>query len=341
LRAICAPDEDGSVRRSGKHAQLNKRTVALVLAGLLATGMVLCLAPSAWAYPTGWSSDSTVVSSEAASDIDIASIGSTVQVVYINTSDVSIQVSAGGNIVAERSMYFNHKNMTGGSVVIGTDNPATTWYLAEGCTQPGFEEFITVQNANDQDADVTLSYMVEGSSAPVEIHRTVPAKSRGTVRVSDTIDPSRNVSTKVTSGVPVVAERPMYFNYNGAWDGGHDNIGIKELSDEWYLAEGCTRDGFDEWVTIQNPSMNNIGVSVDYMMGDGSVSGAIFTIAPYSRLTVNVNDPNPKVGVGPGKDVSCHILADAPVAVERPMYFKYNGAWTGGHIGSGYPMIDR
>jgi hypothetical protein len=35
----------------------------------------------------------------------------------------------------------------------------------------------------------------------------------------------RNVSIKVTSDLPIVAERPMYFNYKGSWSGGHDVVG--------------------------------------------------------------------------------------------------------------------
>jgi hypothetical protein len=29
----------------------------------------------------------------------------------------------------------------------------------------------------------------------------------------------------VASDQPIIAERPMYFNYNGAWTGGHDVVG--------------------------------------------------------------------------------------------------------------------
>ncbi len=35
------------------------------------------------------------------------------------------------------------------------------------------------------------------------------------------------MSMRVFSPVPIVAERPMYFNYRGAWTGGHDVIGYE------------------------------------------------------------------------------------------------------------------
>jgi len=29
-----------------------------------------------------------------------------------------------------------------------------------------------------------------------------------------------------TNGQTIIAERPMYFNYNGVWTGGHDVVGL-------------------------------------------------------------------------------------------------------------------
>jgi hypothetical protein len=60
---------------------------------------------------------------------------------------------------------------------------------------------------------------------------TVPKNSRSTVVVKDKLgegdDPAHDFSAKVesTNNTPLVVERPMYFNYKGTWDGGHDVIG--------------------------------------------------------------------------------------------------------------------
>jgi hypothetical protein len=35
--------------------------------------------------------------------------------------------------------------------------------------------------------------------------------------------------------------------------GGHCESGIREPATVWYLAEGTTREGFDEWLCLQNP----------------------------------------------------------------------------------------
>lgn len=265
-----------------------------------------------------------------------------------NDRDFSTQVNSTGNIVAERVMYSNFRNVwTGGSVVIGTDSPATTWYFAEGCTQPGFEEYITLQNATNNDAVVTLEYQIE-KAQPIKINKNVPAKSRGTVRVSDSVPANQNVSTKVTSNVPIVAERPMYFNYQGKWDGGHNNMGQKVLSKEWYLAEGNTYNWCDEWITLQNPDIGSYLTYVIYSFGDGSEPYMVdYIVGDKTRLTVNVKqDIQEAFDAGyvksPQEDVSVRIVSDGYLVVERPMYFSYgSGGWTGGHIGSGYPMVSQ
>ena len=49
----------------------------------------------------------------------------------------------------------------------------------------------------------------------------VPAFFRSTVNVNEAVEAGKEVSVKIESDLPIVAERPMYFIYNG-WDGGHD-----------------------------------------------------------------------------------------------------------------------
>jgi len=44
----------------------------------------------------------------------------------------------------------------------------------------------------------------------------------------------------VSSSIPIITERPMYFNYKGAWTGGHDVVGALAPDTTWYFAEGYT-----------------------------------------------------------------------------------------------------
>jgi len=60
----------------------------------------------------------------------------------------------------------------------------------------------------------------------------VPKNSRVTVSPRDKLgtgnDAAHDFSTKITSSQPIIAERPMYFNYNGVWTGGHDVVGYQQ-----------------------------------------------------------------------------------------------------------------
>ncbi len=100
--------------------------------------------------------------------------------------DVSITVtSTGGDIVAERPMYFDFRgNITGGHDVIGASAPSQDWYFAEGCTGYGIEEWLCLQNPNTSAATVDITYMMKaGHTLTRQV--TVAAKSRKTLNVND------------------------------------------------------------------------------------------------------------------------------------------------------------
>jgi hypothetical protein len=97
-----------------------------------------------------------------------------------------------------------------GTCSIGTTAPAATWYLAEGATAGGFETWVLVQNPGDTAARVTLTYQTgEGEVAGPTL--SLAAKSRQSVNVGSYVS-TYDVSTVVSSNVPVVAERAVYFS---------------------------------------------------------------------------------------------------------------------------------
>jgi hypothetical protein len=239
--------------------------------------------------------------------------------------DVSMKIDANMNVVAERPMYFNyHGSWTGGTVELGVKKPRTTWFLAEGATHPGFEEWICIQNPGSTGASVHITYMFPGGRTQDQ-WVNVGANTRYTVDVNAAVGPNKDVSARVDASVPVVVERPIYFMYHGAWDGGSIGSGVAELSKTWYLAEGATQPGFEEWISLMNPSSASAHVAITYMFPGGATKVQHVTMAPTSRETVLVNNV-----VGPNKDVSAKVEADQMIIAERPMYFLYHGAWSGG-----------
>ncbi len=213
---------------------------------------------------------------------------------------------------------------------------ATTFYFAEGTTRPEFETYFSLQNPGGKTAKVNLTYMKgDGKTAMQTVN--IPAASRITVHPADVLgvgsDPSHDFSTKVacTNGQEIIAERPMYFNYNGAWTGGHDAMGATSLAQTFYFAEGTCRPNFDAFFCIQNPNNEDAWVKITFMKGDGTEATQLLAIPKNSRYTQRAKDT-----LGEGDDAAHDFSAkvecfnDMSIAVERPMYFNYKGMWTGG-----------
>jgi len=101
----------------------------------------------------------------------------------------------------------------------------TTWYLAEGYTGGEFDTWVLIQNPGTAPATVTLDFQVQGGAAPPFGPFILPAGERQSINLDILTGLSdAQVSTRVTSDQPVVAERAMYFTYDGK-SGGHDSVG--------------------------------------------------------------------------------------------------------------------
>jgi hypothetical protein len=252
----------------------------------------------------------------------------------------------GQQIVAERPMYFNYTgpgtySWNGGSDVLGATSSSKTWYFAEGTCRPNFDTFFCLQNPGGTQANVTLTYMKgDGTSATDQV--SVAPNSRSTVvprgKLGTGNDAAHDFSTAIASDQAIIAERPMYFNYNGAWTGGHDVVGATSQSSVFYFAEGTCRPGFDPYFCIQNPGSAAATVTLKYMKGDGTSASDQVVVAPNSRSTVT---PRNKLGTGndAAHDFSTEVTSDQPIIAERPMYFDYQGVWTGGSdvMGATFP----
>lgn len=240
--------------------------------------------------------------------------------------DVSIRVGAPGGILAEREIYFNYLGIwTGGNSSVGAQSPLTRWYFAEGTTRAGFREWLCVQNPGKDDANINMTFFLENGEQ-VQKGAILKASSRSTFDVRGIVGDERDVSVLIESSIPIVAERPMYFDYLSSWRGGHVVSGAGQLSNRWYFAEGTTRQGFDEWLCILNPGPPT-KARVEYIFNDAPSLVRTYFLPGGSRRTISVNNE-----VGPGKDVSVLIEAPSGILCERPMYFLYQGRYEGGHV---------
>ena len=59
-------------------------------------------------------------------------------------------------------MYFTYNGITGGHDAVGTPSPGTQWFLAEGYTGGDFDTYVLVSNQNDEPADLSVRFMLNG-----------------------------------------------------------------------------------------------------------------------------------------------------------------------------------
>ncbi len=241
----------------------------------------------------------------------------------IGKQNASIEVASSLPIVAERSMYrYNRRE---GSDSIGASEPARTFYLAEGSTAWGFTTYVLVQNPDAGKATVTLTCMTATGPRTLAPFTMAPG-TRQTVLMNSLI-PNTDFSTRVSSNVPIIAERAMY------WGGGtplgeacHDSIGLDSPHGDFFLPDGQTSDGWETYTLVQNPNNTDVKVMVSYLLSDGTTSGSFITTVPAdSRSTFNMGSqlPSGRASIA----VSC-LTPGKQILAERSMYGNNRGIGT-------------
>lgn len=192
----------------------------------------------------------------------------------------------------------------------------SSWYFAEGSTQPPFDLWLLLQNPNPTPAAARITYMKTDGARQLQEVVLAPS-SRKSIYVNQVV-PSSELSIKVESDATLLAERSMYFRSDG-----HDSVGAAAPSNRWYMAEGNTREGFETWLLIQNPQDTEAHATVTFLTVDGLRKDVAVTLPPTSRKSLFVNT------LLPDSELSAMVSSDQPVVVERTMYFRQ----TGGHGG--------
>ncbi len=224
------------------------------------------------------------------------------------------------------------------------NSPAnTTWYFAEGSVGGSFNEYITLLNPDPtHTATVDITYLFQNQPAVVRQHLVMPS-TRGTVSANADLGisstaPQVAISAIVQSvatvsnptAVPIIAERPMYFNFHGI-KSGTDVLGATNATNtQFYFAEGDTR--------LSNPATNSTFITI---LNPSQTTTAQVTVAYYSNGVVAETDV---LNVGPlqrgtaiprlHQQFAIKVTSTIGIVVERPMYSydKVNtaGGWTSG-----------
>jgi hypothetical protein len=111
-------------------------------------------------------------------------------------------------------------------------------------------------------------------------------------------------------------------------DGATGLAGIRSPASEWDFAEGSTLPGFQEYLSIQNPSGVDAPVTITYGFEGAGGRTTSLTVPAHQRRTVDVNSASQ---AGPGQTgVSARVVSSgSTILAERPFYFRRDIAGSG------------
>ena len=254
----------------------------------------------------------------------------------------------GTPIIVERAMYISRPGelWSGGTAGTGVTALGTSWFLAEGATGAFFKTYVLIANPNTSDARLTVTFLLPFGQAPVVRQYTVPALDRISIPVED-VDPalagtSVSITIASTNGIPVVAERTMWWPGN-AWYEGHSTLATNTTGTAWAVADGLTG-GPDNARTYLLVASGN-SASVDSLRvllcrDAGPPIERIFTdaLTPNGRLTIDIGIAFPEI-VGERVGFILESMGQSsggpvtpmPIVVERAMYNDAAGVfWAAG-----------
>ncbi len=290
---------------------------------------------------------------------------------------VAVQVSSDQPVLVERPSYFfnvvagNAGTTSGDADVVGVQNPTNDFLFAEGYTGGAFQEYLVLANFNPTtditNASLALEYDTGASysfsvniphldQTTLDINQMTanPGSLGGTCTTTATTcatSPNVSIEVKAPSGSNFVAEREMFFHYNHVANYGR-SLQAQGVSDvigqggpaaatSYSFAEGYTNAGWDEWLTLQNPTSSPETITITLANEKGRIYTLQVTVRADTRYTVDVTGTVIQnlyqAGDGyQGYEVSMAVQSSGGAFVaERPMYFNASG-FQGGDVQIGY-----
>ena len=215
---------------------------------------------------------------------------------------------------------------------------SNTWTLPEGATG-FFAERLALANPDSTPADVTLTFLRPAPNTPITRTYSLLPYGRTTVDVNAIAGLGQaDVSTVITANTGgVVAERTMF--WGDQFYGGHTGKAIERTGTTWYLAEGAANSFFTTFVLLANASSTPATATVTFLLEPSGTFTKSYSVPANSRVTIYTNEVQDAGGGRPlnGRSFSTQVTSDAPIAVERSMYFTNSRVWNGGHEAAAVP----
>ena len=146
-----------------------------------------------------------------------------------------------------------------------------------------------------------LRFLLE-SGEVITRPKTVPANQRLTINPAGEGDPrleNGSMSTVVTSDVPIVSERSMYWPGDASPFGeGHNSAGIVSTALRWGLAEGRIGGplAYDTYILLTNATAGPADVRVTFLREAGAAPVVkTYTVPATSRFNIDVRSMVPEM----------------------------------------------
>jgi hypothetical protein len=230
-----------------------------------------------------------------------------------------IRTPAGKPVIVERAMYLSSGGLFygAGHESAGIRAPHQQWFFAEGATGQFFDLFILIGNPNEQAAHVTATYLFgDGTTCSAAVGNALEAgnlvvgpKSRHNIWVDVETAPGcpydladAAVSTTITSDLPIVAERSMWWPGPTAatWAEAHNSAGATTTGIRWAMADGeeGLSSGVETYVLIANASAYDGAAQVTLYFEDGSSVEKTIELVKNSRVTLPIGAPRDTERIG-------------------------------------------
>jgi hypothetical protein len=259
----------------------------------------------------------------------------------LRTRSFAITVTSTQPVTVDRAMYFGTTatQLWGGGTASAGSALSPAWYFAEGATGSFFDTFFLLGNPQSTDAQVTVTYLLD-SGEVITVQKVVPARERLTINPETEGDArlkSAAFATTITSDVPIVSERSMYWSGKAQpWGEAHNSTGLPAPALTWDLAEGRVggEHKFHTYILVANPETTAAEVTVTYLRETGAPVVKTYVVPATGRLTIDASDVTELANESFGARVT--VTNHVPVIVERSMYWSANGVfWSGGSSGTG------
>jgi hypothetical protein len=254
----------------------------------------------------------------------------------LNWRSFGIMLTSTQPVVSERAVYFGTaQRWDGGTLAMGVTAPSSEWYFGEGVLGTIFDEYLLLSNPSATPTTVTVDYLP--ATGP-KVTRTYPVAAQARQTILVTAEPlgipgPNGLGMRVTSPVPIVAERAMYLlNGSANWYEGHASPGSTTLGTVWAVADcvvgifGVT-DSAETFLTLSNPGQTASDVRVTYSREDNKAPVVkTHTVPAEGRLTIWVNGTAPEL-TNERFGAGIEVVSGPPIVVERSVYWNSRGLW--------------